>query len=77
MLARSCFFDWVEVFDVVLENFRVGTLQKLGIDYDKAAPAPGHRLLLGTGFGQTGPYRGPCGAGPHRPGGERHDQRYR
>jgi CoA:oxalate CoA-transferase len=52
------FFRLVEVFDVVLENFRVGTLQKLGIDYEKArARNPGIVYCSVSGFGQTGPYR--------------------
>src|SRR5688500_5530512 len=34
--GKELFFRLVEVFDVVLENFRVGTLQKLGLDYEKA-----------------------------------------
>jgi crotonobetainyl-CoA:carnitine CoA-transferase CaiB-like acyl-CoA transferase len=56
--GKELFFRLVEVFDVVLENFRVGTLQKLGIDYDKArARNPGIVYCSVSGFGQTGPYR--------------------
>jgi crotonobetainyl-CoA:carnitine CoA-transferase CaiB-like acyl-CoA transferase len=56
--GRELFFRLVEVFDVVLENFRVGTLQKLGIDYEKArARNPGIIYCSVSGFGQTGPYR--------------------
>jgi crotonobetainyl-CoA:carnitine CoA-transferase CaiB-like acyl-CoA transferase len=56
--GKELFFRLVEVFDVVLENFRVGTLQKLGIDYEKArARNPGIIYCSVSGFGQTGPYR--------------------
>ncbi len=42
--------------DIVVENFRPGTLAKLGLDY--ASVAPGHPRLIYcsiAGFGQTGP----------------------
>jgi crotonobetainyl-CoA:carnitine CoA-transferase CaiB-like acyl-CoA transferase len=56
--GKELFFRLVEVFDVVLENFRVGTLQKLGIDYQQArARNPGIIYCSVSGFGQTGPYR--------------------
>jgi crotonobetainyl-CoA:carnitine CoA-transferase CaiB-like acyl-CoA transferase len=56
--GKELFFRLVEVSDVVLENFRVGTLQKLGIDYEKArARNPGIVYCSVSGFGQTGPYR--------------------
>jgi crotonobetainyl-CoA:carnitine CoA-transferase CaiB-like acyl-CoA transferase len=56
--GKELFFRLVEVFDVVLENFRVGTLQKLGIDYEKARVRnPGIVYCSVSGFGQTGPYR--------------------
>ncbi len=43
--------------DVVVENFRPGTLERWGIGPDVlAARNPGLVLLRLTGFGQTGPY---------------------
>jgi CoA:oxalate CoA-transferase len=44
--------------DLVLENFRPGTLQKLGIDYP-ALEAVNSKVVLCSisGFGQDGPYR--------------------
>ena len=43
--------------DVVVENFRPGTLERWGLGYDVLAELnPGLILLRVTGFGQTGPY---------------------
>jgi crotonobetainyl-CoA:carnitine CoA-transferase CaiB-like acyl-CoA transferase len=43
--------------DVVIENFRPGTLERWGLGYEVLAePNPGLILLRVTGFGQTGPY---------------------
>jgi crotonobetainyl-CoA:carnitine CoA-transferase CaiB-like acyl-CoA transferase len=56
--GKELFFRLVERFDVVLENYRVGTLDKLGIAYDKARVRnPGIIYCSVSGFGQTGPYR--------------------
>ncbi|GAA4617946.1 CaiB/BaiF CoA transferase family protein [Saccharopolyspora hordei] len=44
--------------DVVLENFRTGTLEKWGLGPDDIrAVNPGAVLVRISGFGQTGPYR--------------------
>ncbi|GAA0943275.1 CoA transferase [Pseudonocardia zijingensis] len=43
--------------DVVIENFRPGTLERWGLGYDVlSADNPGLILLRVTGFGQRGPY---------------------
>ena len=44
--------------DIVLENYKVGTLEKFGLDYD-SLKAINPRLIYAsvTGFGQTGPRR--------------------
>jgi len=56
--GRELFFRLVERFDVVLENFRVGVLDRLGIGYAEAARRnPGIIYCSISGFGQTGPYR--------------------
>jgi len=50
--------------DVVIENFRPGTLEKWGLGYDRlAAYNPGLVMLRLSGFGQSGPYRDQTGFG--------------
>jgi len=50
--------------DVVIENFRPGTLEKWGLGYDAlAAGNPGLVMLRLSGFGQSGPYRDQTGFG--------------
>jgi crotonobetainyl-CoA:carnitine CoA-transferase CaiB-like acyl-CoA transferase len=56
--GQELFFRLLERADVVLENFRVGTVEKLGIDYARArARQPGVIYCSISGFGQDGPYR--------------------
>ena len=48
--------------DVVVENFKVGTLNRYGLDYESVRKInPSVVYCSITGFGQTGPYS-------HRPG---------
>ena len=50
--------------DVVIENFRPGTMEKWGLGYEcLAAENPGLIMLRLSGFGQTGPYRDQAGFG--------------
>lgn len=45
-------------FDVLVENFRPGTLDRWGLDIDTLwSVRPGLVVLRATAFGQTGPYR--------------------
>jgi formyl-CoA transferase len=50
--------------DIVIENFRPGTLEKWGLAYERlAADNPGLVMLRLSGFGQTGPCRDQAGFG--------------
>jgi formyl-CoA transferase len=50
--------------DVLIENFRPGTLEKWGLGYEQlSATNPGLVMLRLSGFGQTGPMRGEAGFG--------------
>jgi len=56
--GRELFLDLVEQVDVVLENFRVGALERLGLGYEVARKRnPGIIYTSVSGFGQDGPYR--------------------
>ena len=56
--GRAIFFRLIERADVVLENLRVGTVARLGIDYPHArAHNPQIVYCSISGFGQDGPYR--------------------
>jgi len=63
--GRQVFLDLVRVSDVVVENFRPGTLER----WDLAPAAllevnPRLVLLRASGFGQTGPYAGRAAFNP-------------
>ncbi|MFL5378565.1 MAG: CaiB/BaiF CoA transferase family protein [Myxococcales bacterium] len=56
--GKEIFFRLAERADVLIENFRVGTVAKLGIDYlEVKARNPRIVYCSISGFGQTGPYR--------------------
>jgi formyl-CoA transferase/CoA:oxalate CoA-transferase len=56
--GKALFFRLVEKADVVLENFRVGALNRLGLGYEEARKRnPGIVYCSVSGFGQDGPYR--------------------
>src|SRR5512139_2321641 len=55
--ARDAFLKMVEQADVVVESFRPGVMDKLGIGYAAlAAKNPKIIVCSISGFGQTGPY---------------------
>jgi crotonobetainyl-CoA:carnitine CoA-transferase CaiB-like acyl-CoA transferase len=55
--GRALFLRLVERADVVIENFRPGTLERWGLGPEELARAnPRVVLARVTGFGQTGPY---------------------
>lgn len=56
--AMKIIFDLLPKVDVVIQNFRAGTIEKMGLDWEtihKINP----RIIMAnnSGFGQTGPYR--------------------
>jgi crotonobetainyl-CoA:carnitine CoA-transferase CaiB-like acyl-CoA transferase len=56
--GKALFFRLLEHADVVLENLRVGTVARLGLDYEHARERqPGIIYCSISGFGQNGPYR--------------------
>ena len=60
--GRKVFFDLVRTADVVVEQFRPGVLDKIGIGYDQAVPFNPRIIYVSiTGFGQDGPYRQKAG----------------
>lgn len=49
--------ELVKQVDVLVENFKPGTMKRLGLDYDSLKEInPGLIYAASTGFGQTGPY---------------------
>jgi crotonobetainyl-CoA:carnitine CoA-transferase CaiB-like acyl-CoA transferase len=56
--GKALFFRLVEGADVVLENLRVGTVEKLGVHYDAVRQRQPRIIYCSvSGFGQAGPYR--------------------
>jgi crotonobetainyl-CoA:carnitine CoA-transferase CaiB-like acyl-CoA transferase len=56
--GRAALEQLIARADVVVENFRPGTLAKLGFDYPSLAPAHPRLVYCSiSGFGQTGPRR--------------------
>jgi len=48
--------------DMLLENFRPGTLERWGLDYESLSEInPGLIMIRVSGYGQTGPYSGRAG----------------
>ena len=56
--GKELFFKLAEKADVILENFRPGALERLGLGYEAVkARNPGIIYTSVSGFGQDGPYR--------------------
>lgn len=56
--GRSIFLRLVKNADVLIEGFRPGVVDRLGVDYDTICRVnPGIIYCSITGYGQTGPYR--------------------
>lgn len=55
--AKKLFFKMIEKVDVVVENFRPGTMEKLGLGYEEIKKVnPKIIYAACSGFGHTGPY---------------------
>jgi len=62
--AQALFRRWVPSFDVMIENFRPGTLERWNVDPNLLLQnAPRLVILRTTAFGQEGPYRNRPGFG--------------
>jgi len=56
-LGRQLFLKLISIADVLIENFRPGTLEKWGLGWNELnAQNPRLVMLRCTGFGQEGPY---------------------
>ena len=56
--GKKLFQDLVAKSDVLIENFRTGTLEKWGLGYEELSKLnPGLVMVRITGYGQTGPYK--------------------
>lgn len=62
--GKNIFLKLVEKSDVIFENFRTGTFDKWGLDYETLKKHnPGIIVIRITGYGQTGPYSHLAGFG--------------
>lgn len=56
--GRELFLQMLPSFDVLVENFRTGTMDKWGLDIETLHRANPRLIVVRlTGFGQTGPYK--------------------
>lgn len=56
--AKEIFYKLVRTSDVILESFRPGVVQRLGIDYESIKKVNPKTVYCSiTGYGQEGPYR--------------------
>ena len=54
----------ISTADIVIENFRPGTMERWGLDYDELSrDNPGLIMVRVSGYGQSGPYSGRAGYG--------------
>lgn len=56
--GRELFLELVKTADIVVENFKPGTMARLGLSYETLSEANPRVILTSlSNFGQTGPYR--------------------
>ncbi|MCM3788972.1 CoA transferase [Domibacillus sp. 8LH] len=62
--GTAIFLKLIKDIDILIENFRPGTLEKWGLGYDVLkAVNPNLVMVRVSGYGQTGPYREKAGFG--------------
>ena len=55
--GKALFIEMISKADILIENFRPGTMAKLGLDYEVLKEANPRLIFCGiSGFGQTGPH---------------------
>ncbi len=55
--GKALFLEMIKKVDIVIENFRPGTMEKLGLGYDQLKQInPRLIYAASSGFGHTGPY---------------------
>jgi crotonobetainyl-CoA:carnitine CoA-transferase CaiB-like acyl-CoA transferase len=60
--GRAAFLRLVSRYDVVVESFRPGVMERLGVGYEALAAVNARIVLCSiSGYGQTGPYRDRAG----------------
>ncbi len=56
--GKEIFYRLIETYDIVLESFRPGVMDRLGIGYEELAKRNPRVILCSlSGYGQDGPYR--------------------
>ncbi|ADU95960.1 CaiB/BaiF CoA transferase family protein [Geobacillus sp. Y412MC52] len=62
--GQEIFLEMVKKSDIVIENFRPGTMEKWNLSYERLREANKRIIMVRTsGFGQTGPYKKRAGFG--------------
>lgn len=63
--GKKIFLELVKNSDVVVENFKTGTMERLGLSYDELKKVNDQLIMCSvTGFGQTGPLKEEPGFDP-------------
>lgn len=58
-LGKEAFYDLVKISDIVWNNFRPGSMERLGADYETLKEVNPRIIYVSiTGYGETGPFKG-------------------
>jgi len=58
-LGKEAFFDLVKISDIVWNNFRPGSMERLGADYETLKKVNPRIIYVSiTGYGPSGPFKG-------------------